>query len=203
VAQKFLSCVFRIRQASGFAVGLNHVVEVLTGAQTDKIRRWGHDRLSTYGIGGELNRSQWAGVGRELLRLGLLAVSDGEYATLALTESGGEALRSRCLIELTRPMDQPPAKRPRRRSGEIECDEMLFEHLRKLRRRLADERAVPAYVICGDATLRELARAYPTEPAAMSGITGLGARKLADYGEVFATSIREYLASNSRVAFVD
>ena len=66
VAQKFLSCVYRIAQNSRFSVGLNHLIEVLTGADTDKIRRWGHDRLTTYGIGKDLSRTQWAAVGREL-----------------------------------------------------------------------------------------------------------------------------------------
>src|SRR5258708_6544641 len=69
-AQKFLSCVYRIREKSGFGVGLNHVVEVLTGADTEKIRRWSHEQLSTYGIGTEHNRSEWAALGRELIRLG-------------------------------------------------------------------------------------------------------------------------------------
>jgi len=178
-------------------------VEVLTGAATEKIRRWGHDRLSTYAIGAELNRAQWTGVGRELLRLGLVAVAEGEFATLALTEAGGEALRRRQTIVLTKPMDHPPAKRARRRTGEIECDEILFEHLRKLRKRLADERAVPAYVVCGDVTLRQLARSYPTEVDAMHDISGLGAKKLADFGQVFAQAISAYLESNSRVAFAD
>src|SRR5690606_21287958 len=131
LAQKFLSCIVRIHRASGFAVGMNHVVEVLTGAATEKIRRWGHDQLSTYGIGRELARPQWAGVGRELLRLGLVAVSDGEFATLTLTEAGAEALRTRCRIELTKPMEQA-ARRSRARSGAIECDEILFERLRTL-----------------------------------------------------------------------
>lgn len=202
VAQKFLSCVFRIRQANGFAVGMNHVIEVLTGADTEKIRKWGHARLSTYGIGRELSRAQWAGIGRELLRLGLVAVADGEFATLEVTEDGGAALRSRRSITLTKAMEKPAgAKRGSRRSGEIECDELLFEHLRKLRKRLADERSVPAYIVCGDVTLRELARSYPTSREAMESISGFGAKKLEDYGDVFATAIRDYLAQNSRIAF--
>jgi ATP-dependent DNA helicase RecQ len=90
VAQKFLSCVYRIAQNSRFGVGMNHVIEVLTGADTDKIRRWGHDRLSTYGIGGELTRPQWAAVGRELMRLGYVTQAEGEFATLELTDSGHE-----------------------------------------------------------------------------------------------------------------
>ncbi len=150
VAQKFLSCVYRIVRHSGFSVGLNHVIEVLTGAGTEKIRRWGHDRLTTYGIGAELDRTQWAGVGRELLRLGLLQVATGEFATLELTEAGTEALRQRTPVTLTKPLSLPQARRSAaRRAGEIECDEILFARLRALRKRLADERRVPAYIIFG------------------------------------------------------
>lgn len=206
-AQKFLSCVARIEQAGRFLVGMNHIIEVLTGAETDKIRRWGHDRLTTYGIGRDLPRQQWSAVGRELLRLGLVAVASGEYATIELTDAGIQALRTRRVITLTRPMERPaPATGRRggsRRSGEIECDEALFGQLRRLRKRLADERGVPAYIVCGDVTLRELARHYPTDVEAMQEISGLGERKLAEYGEIFAAEIRAYLASNSRVAFHD
>lgn len=206
-AQKFLSCVARIEQAGRFSVGMSHIIEVLTGAETDKIRRWGHDRLTTYGIGRDLPRQQWSAVGRELLRLGLVAVASGEYATIELTDAGIQALRTRRVITLTRPMERPaPAAGRRggsRRSGEIECDEALFGQLRRLRKRLADERGVPAYIVCGDVTLRELARHYPTDVEAMQEISGLGERKLAEYGEILAAEIRAHLASNSRVAFHD
>jgi ATP-dependent DNA helicase RecQ len=202
LAQKFLSCVYRIRQAGGFAVGMNHVIEVLTGAQTDKIRRWRHDQLSTYGIGRELGRPQWAAVGRELTRLGLVAVSQGEFATLELTEAGLGTLRERTPVTLTKPLDLPKARRAAApREGDIACDELLFERLRALRKRLADERKVPAYIIFGDTTLRALARNYPTAPGQLDGIPGMGDRKRAEFGEVFCTAIAEYLATHSRLSF--
>ena len=201
VAQKFLSCIFRVRQASRFGVGLNHLVEVLTGADTDKIRRWGHDRVSTYGIGKELTRPQWAAVGRELMRLGYVTQDEGEFPTLALTEEGIGVLRSRQPITLTKPMTLPKVRKIVRREGEIACDEILFERLRALRKRLADERKVPAYVIFGDATLRQMAREYPTTPEAMSGIFGLGEKKRAEFGETFATAIASYLETNARQSF--
>ena len=204
VAQKFLSCVYRIIRHSGFSVGLNHVIEVLTGAGTEKIRRWGHDTLSTYGIGAELDRTQWAGVGRELLRLGLLQVSPGEFATLELTEAGRDALRLRTPLTLTKPLALPQARRaPARRAGEIECDEILFARLRALRKRLADERRVPAYIIFGDNTLRAMARHYPTEDAQLEGIPGIGERKRAEFGALFTAEIAAYLANHSRQAFND
>ena len=203
VAQKFLSCVYRIAQNSRFSVGLNHIIEILTGADTDKIRRWNHARLTTYGIGGELNRPQWAAVGRELMRLGYVAVAEGEFATLELTGEGMNVLRSRQSITLTKPMDLPKAKqRPAtRREGDIACDEILFERLRGLRKKLADERRVPAYIVFGDTTLRAMARYYPETVEQMEGIPGMGEKKRAEFGAAFASEIAGYLAANSRMAF--
>jgi ATP-dependent DNA helicase RecQ len=199
-AQKFLSCVYRIRQAGGFPVGLNHLVAVLTGKSDERIQRRGHDRLSTFGIGGELDPSQWAAVGRELTRLGLLAQAAGKFPTLELTEAGLDSLRQRTPIALTKPMGKPAARRVRR-EGEVECDEILFERLRQVRRRLADERSVPAYVICGDMTLRQLARHYPETVTALEGVFGMGEKKRAEFGETFVTAIRTHLAENPRIAF--
>ena len=203
VAQKLLSCVYRIRQASGFGVGLNHLAEVLTGADTDKIRRWQHEQLSTFGIGRDLPRQTWTAIGRELLRLGFLTLSEGEFPVIQLTNEGMEALRSRSPITLTKPMELPKARRTTRREGEIACDEILFERLRTLRKRLADERKVPAYVVFGDTTLRQMARSYPTSLAAMQGITGMGEKKRAEFGATFAAAIAEHVATQGRQAFND
>ncbi len=202
VAQKFLSCVYRIAQNSRFSVGMNHIIEVLTGADTDKIRRWGHDRLTTYGIGGELSRTQWPQVGRELIRLGYVAVAEGEFATLELTEAGMGVLKARTPITLTKAMDLPKARRATtRREGDIACDEILFERLRALRKTLADERRVPAYIVFGDTTLRAMARHYPESVEQMEGIPGMGEKKRAEFGEAFASEIAAYLQTNSRQAF--
>ncbi len=203
VAQKFLSCVYRIAQNGSFSVGLNHLVDVLTGADTDKIQRWGHDRLTTYGIGKDLPRPAWAAIGRELMRLGYVAVAEGEFATLELTAEGREVLRARTPITLTKSLDLPKAKRVFRREGDIACDEILFDHLRSLRKRLADERKVPAYVVFGDATLRQMARDYPTRLEAMEGITGVGEKKRAEFGAIFAEAIASYLKTNPRITFSD
>ncbi|MDO8539136.1 MAG: DNA helicase RecQ [Opitutaceae bacterium] len=202
VAQKFLSCIYRIAQRGGFSVGMNHVIEVLTGAETDKIRRRNHDQLTTYGIGRELSRSQWSAVGRELMRLNYVTVATGEYATLELTAEGMTVLRTRMPITLTKPMETPKAKRvAARREGEVACDEILFERLRTLRRKVADERRVPAYIIFGDTTLRAMARYYPESVAQMEGIPGMGEKKRAEFGALFATEIAAYLSTNSRIAF--
>ncbi len=201
VAQKFLSCVYRVQRHGRFSVGMNHLIEVLTGADTDKIRRWGHDQLSTYGIGKDMTRPQWAAIGRELMRLGHLAVAEGEFATLELTDTGRELLRARTPIQLTKPMLLPKAKRVTRREGDIACDEILFERLRALRKQLADERKVPAYIVFGDTTLRQMAREYPTSVSAMEGISGMGEKKRAEFGKTFAQAITDFLESNPKVEF--
>jgi ATP-dependent DNA helicase RecQ len=202
-AQKFLSCIYRIAQNSRFGVGLNHICEVLTGADTEKIRRWGHDRLTTYGIGKDLARNEWSAVGRELMRLGYVTVAAGEFATLELTEEGMNVLRTRQPITLTKPMALPKARRAAapRREGDIACDEILFERLRTLRKQLADERRVPAYIVFGDTTLRAMAHYYPETVEQMESIPGIGEKKRAEFGAVFAAAIAEYLKTNARVAF--
>ena len=133
-AQKFLSCVYRIREKNGFGVGLNHVVEVLTGADTEKIRKWGDAQLSTYGIGKEHSRPEWAAIGRELIRLGFLRQTAEKFSVLEITNEGRAALKERKKITLTKPVAAPETKV--RHVGEITCDEGLFERLRELRKRL-------------------------------------------------------------------
>jgi ATP-dependent DNA helicase RecQ len=195
--QKFLSCVLRVQQKSGFAFGLNHIVEVLTGADTEMIRQRGHDELTTYGIGKEVSRKAWQAIGRELLRLGFLEVAPGKFATVQVTPSGREALRSRRQITLTKHLEKPEP-RAKSRGGEIQCDEALFAKLRGLRRTLADERNVPAYVIFSDVALREMARQNPITPAQFRRIPGVGEQKLKDFAKPFLAAIAEYLQSNSR-----
>jgi ATP-dependent DNA helicase RecQ len=198
-AQKFLSCVHRVYAKNGFGFGLNHIVEVLMGAKTEAVRQRGHDQLSTYGIGGEMKREAWQAIGRELLRLGLVEAAPGKFATLQLTEDGLAALRDRKSITLTKPADV--ATKTKSRAGEIETDETLFEQLRQVRRKIADERDVPAYVIFSDVALREMARSYPTTRAEFRRIPGVGEQKLKDFADPFLAAISEYLESNARQTF--
>jgi len=200
-AQKFLSCVLRVQQKSGFAFGLNHIVEVLTGADTEPIRQRRHNELSTYGIGREIKRDAWQAIGRELLRLGFVEVAPGKFATLQVTAAGRSALRARTPITLTKQAEKPDAK-VKERAGAIECDEALFEKLRSVRRALADARNVPAYVIFSDVALREMARSYPTTPVEFRRIPGVGEQKLKDFAEPFLAAIMDYLQSNPRQSFV-
>ena len=194
-AQKFLSCVYRIYARHGFGFGLGHVVDVLRGADTEAIRQRGHNELSTYGIGGELKRAEWQAIGRELLRLELVECAPGKFATLSLTPAGLEALRMRTSIVLTKQIEIAE-KRARIKPGAIECDEVLFARLRALRRQLADERGVPAYIIFSDVSLREMARKYPTTSTEFRRIPGVGEQKLKDFGEAFLSAIRSHSAEN-------
>jgi ATP-dependent DNA helicase RecQ len=199
-AQKFLSCVYRIHDRHGFGFGLGHVVDVLRGADTEAIRQRGHNGLSTYGIGGELKRGEWQAIGRELLRLGLVECAPGKFATLSLTPTGLEALRKRTSIVLTKQIEIVE-KPPRTRAGAVECDEVLFDRLRALRRQLADERGVPAYIIFSDVSLREMARNYPMNSTGFRRISGVGEHKLKDFGEPFLAEIKKYLLANPRRNF--
>jgi len=198
-AQKLLSCVYRVRQGGRFGVGMNHLIEILTGSANEKIQRWGHDKLTTYGIGKDLTRPQWSAIGRDLLRLGYLAQDAGQFPTIALTDLGLDALKSRRVIMLSKPVELKKISVPR--TGEIECDETLFDRLRKLRKRLADERSVPAYVIFGDNTLRQMAREYPTHIDALRVIGGMGEKKLAEFGGIFTNEVAAYLQTYPKVDF--
>jgi ATP-dependent DNA helicase RecQ len=200
-AQKLLSCVYRIRERSGFSVGLNHVVEVLTGADTEKIRKWSHQSLSTYGIGHEHNRAQWLVIGRELVRLGYVKQLAEKFNVLELTSAGRDVLKQRTTVTLTKPVTAPePAGR---RAGDIACDSTLLARLVALRKGLADERAVPPYIIFSDVALRQMARFYPSDEREFLRISGVGQRKLQEFGEIFLKEISEHLRTHPRQIFAD
>ena len=202
--QKFLSCVYRLRQASRFGVGLNHIIEVLTGGASEKVLKWGHDKISTYGIGKEHSRAEWAALGREIIRLGYCRQSAEKFSTIEMTEAGMEILRSRKTVTLTRPPPEPERGREgKRRVGDIACDEALFEQLRTLRKELADSRDVPAYIIFSDVSLRIMAREYPVTERAFANITGVGTKKLDEFGAQFMDAIQKYLRENPRQVFAD
>jgi len=131
----------------------------------------------------------------ELLRLGLIECAPGKFATLSLTSAGLEALRKRTSIVLTKQIEIAE-KRARTKPGAIECDEVLFARLRALRRRLADERGVPAYIIFSDVSLREMARKYPMNSTEFRRVAGVGEQKLKDFGEIFMSAIRNHSVEN-------
>jgi len=198
-AQKLLSCVYRIREKSGFGVGLNHVVEVLTGADTEKVRKFSHQLLSTYNIGGEHTRAEWGAIGRELVRQGLLVQNNEKFGIIEMTDAGWAALKSRQKITLTKPVSAPEPEK--HHAGEIDCDENLFEQLRSLRKRLADERGVPPYIVFSDVALRQMARFYPQNDREFSRISGVGEKKLREFGAIFLRAISQHLQTYPRQMF--
>ncbi len=202
-AQKLLSCLVRIHQKSRFDLGLKHTVEVLTGGNTEKIRKWGHNGLSTYGIGKELSREEWMHLGHELIRLGHAQLSKDKFQTISATREGVAFLKNREPLTLTRIPNREEAKSTAQiaRAGAIACDERLFEVLRNLRKRLADERDVPPYVIFGDQSLRHIARRYPQTEAQFLAVPGVGSKKLADFGELFMAEVKNWLTEHEKLDF--
>ena len=193
VAQKFLSCVYRIRQASGFAVGLKHVVDVLTGKTNDKITRLGHDRISTFGIGNDHNAKDWERIGRELTARGFLATSHDGFPVLGLTDLGRRALTQREPVFLTRAPKSVKTFEVHVSDYQDDYNRDLFEALRTLRRRLAEERDIPAYVVFSDVTLRQMAREAPVTSTAFRAMNGVGDKKAAEYSEIFISEIQKHL----------
>jgi superfamily II DNA helicase RecQ len=179
---------------------MNQIVEVLTGAETEAVRKWGHERLSTYGIGQEHSRPEWKAIGRELIRLGLVRQASAEkFGVLGLTDDGLAMLKQRKPVKLTRPVAAPTPQE--RRVGEIACDEVLFECLVRLRKQLADERAVPPHILFSDVTLRQIARDYPPSEKELARISGMSARKLQEFGRVVLAVIAGHLATHPRQIF--
>ncbi|OYV06845.1 MAG: DNA helicase RecQ [Verrucomicrobiales bacterium VVV1] len=201
--RKFLSCVFRVRQLSGFTTGLQHIADVLCGANTEKIRRWKHDTLSTYGIGKETPRAEWVALGRQLLRMDLLQQSQDGFSTIGLTDSGLAALKDGRNFTLTRAPEsvREASATSVAKAGDIPCDEGLFAELRAKRKELADARDVPSYVVFSDVTLRHMARSYPSDAAGMLKIPGVGEKKFADFGAPMLEIIADWLALHPRQSF--
>jgi ATP-dependent DNA helicase RecQ len=191
-AQKALSCVFRVGQR----FGAGHVLDVLRGARTQRVMELGHDRLSTYGIGAEQSTEYWGNLIRQLVHLGYLRQDVASYSVLRLTEAARPLLRGeeQLILAKPRPRVAPEKKAPRKKVGELDYDRELFENLRALRKRLADEAGVPPYVIFGDATLAEMAAYLPEDRQALLDINGVGKLKLRRYGDEFLEEIRGYLA---------
>ena len=195
IAQKVLSTVVR----TGERFGATHVIRVLRGSRDKRILDLGHDRLSVYGIAKNYERPQLREIIEQLEARGLLVQGEGDYPTLALGAKGREFLQQRERISLLRPESNAPGAatlRPGASRREFEFDRGLFEELRALRRRLADARSVPAFVVFGDVSLRHMAAALPWSTAEFSRIPGVGETKLAEYGPEFLEVIRSYAEAN-------
>jgi len=186
-AQKALSCVFRVGQR----FGIGHVVDVLRGARSERIRELGHDRLSTYGIGADRSAEAWTGLIRQLIHHGYLIQDVARYSVLTLTEAARPLLRGEEHLELPRPRLRVKAqpKKSKARIGDFDYDEALFDRLRAVRKRLADAAGVPPFVIFADAALAEMAAVLPTSETALLAISGVGKHKLRQFGSEFLDEI--------------
>jgi len=201
-AQKALSCVYRVGQR----FGMKHVMDVLRGADTERIRTLGHDRLSTYGIGSDKSEVEWSSLFRQLIHHGYLIQDIADYSVLKLTPEARPLLRGEIKLELARPrVKQKASKRKSRGAAELPAhDEALFHHLRALRMRLAQAQGVPPYVVFGDATLVQMAARKPMDEEALLEISGVGQTKLQRYGAEFLDAIAEYcVGSNEPTASLD
>jgi ATP-dependent DNA helicase RecQ len=190
-AQKALSCVFRVGQR----FGIGHVVDVLRGARSERIRELGHDRLSTYGIGAEQSAEAWTSLIRQLIHHGYLLQDVARYSILTLTEAARPLLRGEERLELAKPRLRVKAqpKKPRGKVADFAYDEALFERLRSVRKRLADAEGVPPFVIFSDATLAEMAALTPTDETALLAVSGVGKHKLRRFGGEFVDEILSFI----------
>jgi ATP-dependent DNA helicase RecQ len=203
-ARKLMSCIYRCEQASGFGFGAVQIIDVLTGQRTPKVEQYGHDRVSTFGIGKELSALQWRAVIRQLVALRLLRVDYDRFNVLKLTSDAREVLSGRRSLKLRKPSEKMARQRKARRgesspapahgalagaSGDV------FLALREWRKGVAKEHGVPAYTVFHDATLQEVARLLPASLEGLRGISGIGATKLERYGEPLLKVVRERTAS--------
>ncbi|MBC8123536.1 MAG: DNA helicase RecQ, partial [Gemmatimonadaceae bacterium] len=196
-AQKLLSCVARCKER----FGMRHIVDVLRGADTERIRARGHDQLSTYGIGKERGDDEWMRLGRALLHQGLLTETTDGYPVLKLNPLAWEVLRGQRNVHIAaapvaqpKPPASPKQERAVTSTPDLEpVDEILFQQLRQLRKRLADAQGVPPYVVFPDATLRAMAQQRPQSEAEFLAIPGVGQRKLDAYFADFTGAIRTVL----------
>ena len=183
-AMKLLSCVARCEQK----YGLNYLIEVLRGAKTDKILQRGHDKLSTYGIGTERSVKDWQQLGRSLLRQGLLEQTADGYSVLKLNAQSWQVMRRQLPVFITRRRSPTVTSDL---SPNAEAAAILFETLRRLRKTLADQKGIAPYMIFSDSTLRLIAHRQPQTPQEFLQISGVGDRKLNQYGDAFMQAIRE------------
>ncbi len=193
-AQKFMSCVVR----TGQRFGAGHVIDVLRGADKERVQQLQHDTLPTFGIGGDLSEAQWRSVVRQLIAQGYLYADAARHGGLRLSEHARPLLRGDVPLQLRVDATSKGSSSSKSRSNRArsepaielsELDTMVFEELRATRKRLADEQSVPPYVIFHDATLREMAQLRPATANEMLGLNGVGQTKLDRYGAAFLLTL--------------
>ncbi|MBI2567758.1 MAG: DNA helicase RecQ [Candidatus Schekmanbacteria bacterium] len=193
-AQIVMSAIVR----TGQRFGMGHVIDVVAGASTERIHALGHDRIKTYGIGADRPRHHWRLVLDHLIAQGLVAQSGKEYPTLSVRPTARDVLGGAVPFFVSISRDRVPARQSTPSPGAPIAagaqDADLFEVLRGLRRRLAGELGVPPYVVFSDRTLREMAALRPACDAELLGVTGVGQRKLEQFGMAFLEAIAAFVA---------
>ena len=190
-AQKAMSCAYRTGQRFGVA----YLIDVLRGRDTDRIRRFEHDRLPTYGVGREYDARRWRSVFRQLVARGLLSVDLERYGSIRLTGASWPVLRGEDGVRMRRDLPAAAARRPRKPKAPVPppdpatWDESLWEALRKRRTEIATEQKVPPYVIFHDSTLRDMVARRPATHDDFSQLAGVGDTKLQRYGDDFLAVI--------------
>jgi len=191
LAQKFLSCVKRTEER----FGIHHVINVLRGSKEKKVLKFGHQNLSTYGIGMELSRVQWQHLARQLIQQKLM-IQNTEHGTLSITEKAWKVFRGEeTVLGLLKTANEKEATR--QKDTPVDYDRNLFEQLRIKRKELADAADVPPYVIFSDNTLIEMATFFPQTPKSLLTIHGVGEIRLERYGDDFLSIIKYYCEKNS------
>jgi len=200
-ARKLLSCIYRLKQN----YGMSYVISTLRGSSADKIKQSGHDRLSTFGIGKDKSNHYWKHLAWQLIHRGYCVQDEHHYNVLRLTEKSIPLLKGEESIELALPTKSHKIGKTSRQTTVIKSeDQPLFEVLRKLRRRLADEENKPPFMIFSDATLQEMAHKKPQTTEDLLAISGVGHHKLSHYGHHFIKNIKSYLhSSHSKVTTMD
>jgi len=186
-ARKALSVAYR----TGQRFGVNHLIDVLRGAENERVIQWDHHRLPTYGVGKDLDANQWRSVFRQLVARGYFSVDIEGFGSLKLEEKCRPLLRGEESIDLRRELKQTAAKKRTKTPLPEDIDVGLWEALRDCRRELAEEQGVPPYVIFHDSTLREMCVVRPGSIEQFGKLTGVGERKRDKYGEAFLAVIRE------------
>ncbi|MEN8213520.1 MAG: DNA helicase RecQ [Pseudomonadota bacterium] len=192
-AQKALSCVHR----TGQRFGVNYLINVLLGKPDERIQRFGHDRISTWGIGTELNATQWRNLFRQLIAQGLLDVDQQGYGGLRLTAACRPVLKGERVLKLRREQKSERKTAKKRQPVYSGADSQLWEALRSKRSELAAEQEVPPYVIFHDATLMEMMAQRPQTREQMALISGIGQHKLDAYGNAFLQVLSNYEGKNT------
>jgi ATP-dependent DNA helicase RecQ len=190
-ARQFLSCIARLAQRRQ-RFGAAYIIDILRGARTERVLSGGHDALSVYGIGKHRRVDEWRNLARALLHQGLIDEAQDGYSVLSLNAQSWPVLRGERPVSIARAVK--PARRAQDGTRASSMDDSLFERLRALRKRLADEKGLPPYVIFHDSTLREMAEHMPLDLDRFAALAGVGQAKLARYGEQFIAAVREHRA---------